>query len=228
MVFFSSNKKERHQFICELIQALKFDNFCLNIGTSGLHKFYELLMIPICFFVFLRGGFFSSNGKKSDNLHLLSKLCNSAQFWPFHRKVRNDEKKCVQKNLKMGTFGVYLSSMLRHHRLKLTLDTGKMDICNIPTYCSTGKSIWLNITPLQICTFANIFWNIANIFRHICKHLEILKIPSSDGFLARWSATCTTRLMCMPQRWVSFHWQTENNLFRNTKCICDQITQHIC
>ena len=44
----------------------------------------------------------------------------------------------------------------------------------------------------------------ANIFRHICKHLEILKIPSSDGFLARWSATCTTRLMCMPQRWVSF------------------------
>ena len=85
-------------------------------------------------------------------------------------------KNASKKIREMGTFGIYLSSMLRHHRLKLTLDTGKMDICNIPTYCSTGESIWLNITPLQLHIF---FWNIenicstfANIFWNICKYFQ--------------------------------------------------------
>ena len=36
VLFSYSNEEEKHLFICEFIQVLKFDNFCLNIGILGL------------------------------------------------------------------------------------------------------------------------------------------------------------------------------------------------
>ena len=148
-------------------------------------------------------------------------------------------KNASKKIREMGTFGIYLSSMLRHHRLKLALDTGKMDICNIPTYCSTGESIWLNITPLQLHIF---FWNIenicstfANIFWNICKYFQshLQTSWNIENSLLRW---IFGSVICDMYNSIDVHastvslisQQTENYLFRNTKCIFDQITQHIC
>ena len=133
----------------------------------------------------------SSNGKKSDNLHLLSKLCNSAQFWPFHWKVRNDEKN-ARKNARDGDIWDIQAPYCSGIGLKLRLDTRKMDICNIPPYCSTREIDLIKDHPCR-----ELFKPLAGHFQTSGKYWNI-ENPFSGGFLARWSATCTTQLMCMP------------------------------
>ena len=81
-------------------------------------KFYEVLrcwLSPYVSSSFL--GYFSSNGKKSDKLHSLSKLCNSAQFWPFHLKVRMMRKKHAKISHEVETFGVF-EEYCSKHRVK--------------------------------------------------------------------------------------------------------------
>ena len=115
----------------------------------------------------------SSNGKKSDNLHLLSKLCNSAQFWPFHRKVRNDEKN-ARKNARDGDIWDIQAPYCSGIGLKLRLDTRKMDICNIPPYCSTREIDLIKDHPLQgtlqtpCRTFPNI-WKILKYWKSLLR-----------------------------------------------------------
>ena len=120
----------------------------------------------------------SSNGKKSDNLHLLSKLCNSAQFWPFHRKVRNDEKNARKNsNARDGDMWDIQAPYCSGIGLKLRLDTRKMDICNIPPYCSTREINLIKDHPLQ----RNIQTRCRDISKHL-ENIEILKIPSQVDF----------------------------------------------
>ena len=128
-------------------------------------------MIPICFFVFLRGGFFSSNGKKSDNLHLLSKLCNSAQFWPFHRKVQNDEKKCVQKNSRDGDIWDIFELHVAPPPFKTHAwhrKDGYLQYSNLLQHREIDLIKHHPFADLHICKHLLKYWK---YLQHICKHL---------------------------------------------------------
>ena len=136
----------------------------------AIHKFPNLLMILICLFAFPRIGYFPQMAKNLITCtSCASKLCNSAQFWPFHRKVRNDEKNARKNsNARDGDMWDIQAPYCSGIGLKLRLDTRKMDICNIPPYCSTREIDLIKDHPLQgtLQTPCRTFPNIWKILKY--------------------------------------------------------------